>query len=193
MSFSPDGERLVYAMAASERFPPRSDIYRAAVAGGSPVRITHDHRSLTPLWGAGGKIVFVKLLNAKHRLYGPKNELFLMSPDGGAVRQLTHTVVGQLVQGLTPTQWSANGTRLLSEFTGQDTSYAVTVSPKTGAQRSVDMAKGLVATALSTDGRLILGYTGFLGPGPHDVITVPYRGGKASMLARGGYEPAWNR
>jgi Tol biopolymer transport system component len=193
VSFSPDGARLVYAMATSERFPPRSDVYRVAVAGGSPVAITHDRRSLTPLWGAGGRIVFVKLLNARRRLYGPKNELFSMNPDGGAVRRLTHTVVGQLVQGLTPTQWSANGTRLLSEFTGQDTSYAVTVDPKTGAQRPVGRAEGLVATALSSNGRLILGYTGFLGPGPHDVVAVPYRGGKPRLLARGGYEPAWNR
>lgn len=191
-SFSPNGESLVYALAASERYPARSNVYRVPVAGGAPTAITHDGRSLDPLWGPTGKIVFVKLLDAKHRLYGPKNELFTMNPNGSQVRQLTHTVVGPLVQGLTPTQWSADGSRLLSEFVGQDTSYPVTVNPKTGAQHAVGARQGFVGTALSGNGRTILGYTGFLGPGPHDIATVPYGGGAPKLLIRNGFEPSWN-
>lgn len=191
-SFSPNGESLVYALAASERYPARSNVYQVPVTGGSPIAITHDGRSLDPLWGPTGKIVFVKLLDAKHRLYGPKNELFAMNPNGSQVRQLTHTVVGPLVQGLTPTQWSANGSRLLSEFVGQDTSYPVTVNPKTGSQHAVGVRQGFVGTALSGNGRTILGYTGFLGPGPHNIATVPYGGGAPKLLIRNGFEPSWN-
>ncbi len=191
VSFSPNGESLVYAKAPSENYPPRSNVYRAAVAGGAPVAITHDGDSLTPLWGPTGKIVFAKLLDAKHRRYGPKNELFTMSPSGGQVRRLTHTVVGPLVQGLTPTQWSANGQRLLSEFGGEDTSYPVTVNPKTGVQHVVGASNGFVATALSPSGTKILGYTGFLGSGPHNIATIPYGGGRARVLVRNGLEPSW--
>jgi Tol biopolymer transport system component len=190
VSFSPNGESLAYAMARNERQQQRSNIYRVALTGGSPVAITHDDRSLWPLWGPSGKIVFVKLLDAKRRLYGPKNELFTMSPSGGQVHQLTHTVVGPLVQGLVPTQWSASGSRLLCEFGGQDTSYAVTVNPKTGAEHTVGGTGGFVASALSASGSTIFGFTGFLGPGPHNIATVGYRGGPVKTLIRNGIEPS---
>lgn len=190
VSFSPNGESLVYAKARSEQQQQRSNIYRVAATGGSPVALTHDSRSLWPLWGPAGKIVFVKLLDAKRRLYGPKNELFTIGPSGGRARRLTHTVVGPLVQGLIPTQWSASGSRLLCEFGGQDTSYAVTVNPKTGAQRNVAGYGGFVATALSPSGSTIFGFTGFLGPGPHDIATVAYRGGPVKMLIANGIEPS---
>jgi Tol biopolymer transport system component len=195
-SFSPDGTELVYSKAGSEKYPPLSDIYRVGVAAGSPVQITHDKASESPLWGPGEKIVFVKLIGAKQRKYGPKNELFLMNPNGGQVKRLTHTVVDPLVQGLTPTQWSANGSRLLTEFGGQDTTYAVTVNPKTGAERTLTKERevGFVGTALSADGSTVLGDTGGFEPGPqHKVVTIPYTGGKPKVLAKNASEPSWNR
>jgi Tol biopolymer transport system component len=195
VSFSPDGNTLVYGRAVSESYPQRSDIYTASVAGGVPRAITSDHRSLSPLWGPRNRIVFVKLVEGKRRQYGPKNELYLMNPDGSGVRRLTHTKVGQLVQGLTPTQWSANGSRLLSEFGGQDTSYAVTVNPATGGQRA--LAGGprgtFVGIGLSADGRTVLGSTGGPEPGPkHNIVAIPYGGGREKVLVRNGLYPDWS-
>ncbi len=196
ISFSPDGTELAYSVAPSEGFPQRSDVFTASVGGGKPTQITKDHRSLDPLWGPTGKIVFVKQLGAKNRKYGPKNELYLMNPLGKGVKRLTHTKVDPLLQGLYPTQWSANGRRLLAEFEGQDTSYAVTVNPKTGAQKPLDKVgeQGFVGTAISRDGSTVLGFTGGFEPGPnHRVATVPYGGGKVSTLVKGGFEPDWSR
>jgi len=196
VSFSPDGSSVIYGRAPKETFPPRSDVYVASVSGGAPRRITHDHRSLSPLWGPKGRIVFVKMLGARRRRYGPKNELYLMNADGSGVRRLTHTRVGPLVQGLTPTQWSASGGRLLTQFGGQDTSYAVTVNPHTGAEHSFGTTGGwgFVGTALSADGRAILGYTGGFGPGVvRNVETMPYAGGRKTIVARHAYEADWNR
>lgn len=212
VSFAPGGGQFVYARAAREKFPLHSDIYRVDVSGGRPFRLTYDHRSLDPLWGpakplppgmksarpqpVGGDIVFVKLLGAKQRRYGPKNELFLMGPGGQDVRRLTHTRVGPLVWGLTPTDWSADGRRLLAEFGGQDTSYAVTVNALTGAQRPVARAaeRGLVGAALSADGSTILAATGGFEPGRHNnVVSVPYTGGRITILARNAFEPGWSR
>ena len=201
-SFSPDGTELVYALSGSEQYPPRSNIYRFQVPTGEsvrfvlPARITHDHRSEDPLWGPAGKIVFVKLLGATQRKYGPKNELYLMNPDGSGVKRLTHTKVDPLVQGLTPTQWSASGQRLLAEFGGQDTTYAVTVNPKTGAEKTLTKERevGFVGTALSADGSTVLGDTGGFEPGPdHKVVTIPYTGGKPKVLANNASEPSWSR
>ena len=119
-----------------------------------------------------------------------------MNTQGGGVKRLTHTKVDPLLTGLFPTDWSANGERLLAEFEGQDTSYAVTVNPRTGAQRPVYKAveQGFVGTALSSDGKTVLGFTGGFEPGPgHNVATVPYAGGKPKVLVKNASEPDWSR
>ena len=202
VSFAPEGGQLAYGRAASEAFPPRTDVYRYDIPIGQPLRaaepvlLTRDHRSLSPLWGPAGKIVFVKQLGAKQRRYGPKNELYLMNPAGKQARRLTQTKVGPLLLGLSPTQWSSNGRRLLAQFGGQDTSYAVTVNPRTGAQRPLIEAteQGFAGAALSADGKLVLGATGGFEPGPgHNVATVPYGGGKPKVLAKNAFEPDWSR
>jgi Tol biopolymer transport system component len=205
VSFAPGGsEQLVYAKATSESFPPRSDIYRIdvlppgaiGVAAEEPQQLTTDHRSLAPLWGPNEKIVFVKHLGEKSRKYGPKNDLFLMNPSGTQVKRLTHTKVGPLLAGLDPTAWSANGKHLLAEFGGQDTTYAVTVNPKTGAERALTKERevGFVGTALSSDGKLVLGSFGGFEPGPgHKVVSVPYKGGKPKVLANNASEADWSR
>ncbi len=198
ISFSPDGTELVYSVANSENFPPHSDVFTAPVGGGKPNQITKGGNSLDPLWGPAGKIVFVKQLGAKNRKYGPKNELFLMNPDGSAQKRLTNTKVDPLLLGLTPTAWSASGKQLLAEFVGQDTSYAVAVNPQTGAQKPLEKSgngeQGFVGTALSKDGTTVLGFTGGFEPGPdHAVASIPYGGGKAKTLVKGGYEPDWSR
>lgn len=203
-SFSPDGGEIAYSVAKSEKFPPRSDVFRfpvpipgvVNVRAPEAVQLTKDHRSSQPLWGPK-KIVFVKTMPPKGRPYGGKNELFLMSPQGKGVKRLTHTKVPPLLLGLYPTDWSANGARLLTEFEGQDTSYAVAVNPKTGAQRPVAGTgeQGFVGTDLSADGTLVLGFNGGFDPGlkNHKVQTVPYAGGKPKTLVKEAFEPSWNR
>lgn len=203
-SFSPDGTEIAYALAQKEKYPPRSDVFRfpvpipgvVNVRAPEPVRLTKDHNSSQPLWGPQ-EIVFVKALEGKKRQYGGKNELFLMSPQGKGVKRLTHTRVDPLLQGLFPTEWSADGSRLLTEFQGQDVSYAVTVNPKTGAQRPVAGTgeTGFVGTDLSSDGKFVLGFNGGFDPGlrNHKVQTVPYAGGKPKTLVKEAFEPSWNK
>jgi dipeptidyl aminopeptidase/acylaminoacyl peptidase len=198
ISFSPDGTELTYSVAQSENFPQHSDVFTASVAPGKPVQITKGGNSLDPLWGPNGKIVFARQLGAKNRKYGPKNELFLMSQFGTQVKRLTHTKVDPLLQGLYPTAWSASGNQLLAEFEGQDTSFAVTVNPKTGAQKPLDKMgngeQGFVGTALSNDGSIVLGFTGGFEPSPHHkVSTIPYGGGKTKTLVKNAFEPDWSR
>jgi WD40-like Beta Propeller Repeat len=197
-SFSPEGDELVYARANNDDFPAPSDLYRVSTSGGKAVRLTRDHVSLDPLWGPTDRIVFVKQLGAKKRRYGPKNELFLINPNGKGLKRLTHTKVDPLLQGLYPTDWSATGNRLLAEFEGQDTSYGVTVNPKTGAQRALDKRNqgeaGFVGTAISKDGKIVLGYTGGFDPGSaHNVAAFPYGGGSAKVLVKNAFSPDWSR
>jgi len=194
-SFDPEGKQVVYAKANSENYPPRSDVYRVATAGGKAVALTKDRRSLEPLWGPTGRIAFVKQLNANKRKYGPKNEIYLMNEDGKGVKRLTRTKVDPLLLGLVPTAWSADGKRLLTEFQGQDTSYAVGVDALTGAQKPIGPAGevGFVGTALSSDGRTVLGFEGgYEGGNKRTVVTRPFNGGKAKTLVKNAFEPDWS-
>ena len=99
------------------------------------------------------------------------------------------------MSGLIPLELSANGKRLLAEFVGQDTSVGFAVNPKTGGVRALsrDSENGFVAANLSKDGNTVLGHTG--GPAPdrsNNVVTMPYRGGKATVLVRHAFSPDWS-
>jgi len=198
VSFDPAGGGIVYGRAGSETYPPRSDIYRYAIPQGPsvryvpPVRLTRDHRSISPVWGPGGEIVFAKLLGAKQRRYGPKNELYLTNTAGKQVRQLTHSKVSPLAVGLTPTAWSPSGNRLLAQFGGQDLTYAVAVNPQTGAQRPLVEAteQGFVGAGFTADGKHVLGTDGgFEWGNGTNVATVPFPHGGPKVLAKNAFEP----
>jgi Tol biopolymer transport system component len=193
--FSPESEEIVYGVSSSTSFPLKSDIFRENVDGTGRVALSHDKNSVYPLWGPTGQIVFARQLGAKQRKYGPKNELFLMNEQGQRVRRLTHPRVNPLAPGLFPTAWSADGARLLTEFGGQDQSYAVAVSTVTGSEKKLtkDPETGLQGAALSPDGSTVLGTVGLgFGGNPRPkVVTVPWGGGPEKVLVPGGYQPSW--
>lgn len=205
VSFAPEGsEQLVYGRAPNENYPPRTDVFRVdllppgavSVAPVQPRRLTTDRRSQNPLWGANDTIVFARLLGGKQRKYGPKNELFTMNSTGAGVSRLTRTEVDPLSFGLTPTAWSASGNQMLAEFGGQDTSYAVAVNPANGRERTLTRERevGFIGTALSSDGTTVLGWQGGFEPGPsRRVVSIPYAGGRPTVLVRNATEPDWDR
>jgi Tol biopolymer transport system component len=192
-SFSPDSASLVYARALKDEYPPRSDLNVVSVAGGLSTRLTTDHRSVDPVWGVAG-IAFVKLRKPTRKGDAYKQDIYLLDP-AGVVRRITTTKVPFLLSGLDPVSWSADGTRLLAEFGGQDTSYAETVDPATGTVRRVGrVSDGIVGYDLSADGSTILATTGGYDPGDnHDVATIPYTGGRPTILVRNAFSPDWTR
>jgi Tol biopolymer transport system component len=196
VSFSPDSEEVAFGLAFGERYPQKTNVVRGPVTGGPTSALTHDNISGFPLWGPAEEIVFVKQLNAKQRKYGPKNDLFLMNPDGKSVKRLTHTKVDPLTAGLIPTAWSASGKQLLTEYGGQDTSYAVAVDPETGKETNLSPGNGetgFAGVALTPDGKTVLGYLGGFEGGGNTlkIASVPYKGGKPKVIVKGGFDPSW--
>lgn len=201
-SFSPDGSQLAYGRGTSQDqlFAP-TDVWAVPTAGGVPRRLTTDGHGLYPLFRPTHptQIVFTRWQRptGRHaREDGPKYQLWLMAPDGSGPRQLTRGRIPFLLTGLTPTAWSADGTRLLAEFGGQDTSYPVTVDPVTGAQRAIGQRSrvGIVGDGLSKDGTTILAHTGGFEYGESsNVVTVPYAGGRPTVLVRHAALGAWTR
>lgn len=199
VGFSPDSTQLAYARAPNlKHFPTSSDIYTVPVAGGTPKRITSNHRSTEPVWGPT-KIAFARTFKARGRREdAPKSNVWLMNPNGSQARQLTRQKAAFLLSGPAPLAWSASGAQLLAQFGGQDTIYGEGVNPSTGAVHTLTAKKSialqLVAAGISRDGSTVLAATGGFDPGSgHDVVTVPFAGGPVTTLVRNGFAPSWNR
>lgn len=189
-SFSPGGGRIAFAR--SRRMHPSSpvNVWVARVDGSDAHAITHDGRSVYPLWGPS-RIAFSH--ERLRRLDAPVFQLRTMRADGSGVRQLTHMRVPRLLSGLTATAWSADGRRLLAEYGGQDTSEAWTVDLRSG--RAHDLTgrwDQVIGRGLSPDGRTVLVQRGgFDDPRHQSIATIPFRGGRATVLVRHGSAPSW--
>jgi hypothetical protein len=194
-SFSPDSLSIVYGTSgANEAFDAPSDLYAAELNTDGKTRVTRDRKSLYPLWGPSGEIVFDRQTLRKGD--APRYNLFAIHPDGGALRRITSLKIPPLLSGLVPVEMSADGRRLLAQFIGQDTTVGFAVNPLTGKSRALskNFETGFVAANLSADGRTVLGMTG--GPDPanrHDVVTMPYAGGKPTVLVKRASDPDWTR
>src|SRR3954451_14053322 len=195
LSFSPDSTALVYGSSGrNQAFDAPSDLYAVTLGSESKVRVTRDRKSLFPLWGPHGEIVFDR--QTKRDGDAPKYNLFGIHPDGGALRRITSLRIPPLLSGLVAREMSADGRRLLAEFEGQDVSVGFAVNPASGHTRALskNMETGFVAADLSADGRTVLGMTGGADPANrHDVVTVPYAGGKPTVLVRRAAYPDWTR
>ncbi|MFI4991456.1 MAG: hypothetical protein ACHQHO_11165 [Solirubrobacterales bacterium] len=193
-SFAPNGsDEIVYGLARSQSLTARVNIYRAKSDGSGSVALTRDGRSLFPLWGAGAIAYDRERLR---RQDAPIYQIWLRS-SRGRTRRLTNVRVRSLVSGLTPVAFSADGSKLLAQFVGQDTSEAWTVRVASGRARRLT-PKGarlpLQAAGMSTDGATVLVNEGGVdGPASEGrVATLPFAGGRSTVLAAQGSQASWN-
>jgi Tol biopolymer transport system component len=190
-SFSPNSLELVYSMAAHDSVTGWNLFRTTTDVSPSPFQITHDGLSQYPVWGPR-HIAYTRI--KRRGKVETTGNLALIDEDGGNARALTHDHVGRFLFGLVPIDWSADGTRLLANFGGQDTSYIVTVDPATGKEHVIGKkSSGYEAVALTADGNTILGTNG----GPifgrnYKVLSVPYAGGAFKTLGS-GQSPSWSR
>ena len=189
-SFSPDGTRIAYARARSLRLLARVNVFVARADGSARRAITHDGRSLWPIWGPT-RIAYTH--ERLRRADAPVYQLRTMRPDGGGVRQLTHQHIPRLLSGLTATAWSADGRWLLAEYGGQDTSEAWTIDVASGRARDLTgRVDGVIGYGLSADGTTVLVQRGYFDDPKHQSIaTIPFAGGAATVLVRHGSSPSW--
>jgi Tol biopolymer transport system component len=191
-SFARDGsDRLVFAMANSLSLAARTNLYVAEADGAGLHPITSDGHSLEPVWGP----TYIAYDRERSRRLSPEYQIWLATLTDPRVRKLTHIRVGSLVQGLVPFGFSADGSRLLTEFVGEDTSEAYTVNVTTGQARGVRVGDQEVqAGGISSDGNTLLLDTDSFEQAPSHgrVVTVPWGGGRPTVLVAHGAQASWN-
>jgi hypothetical protein len=193
-SFAPQGpERIVYAMSRSASISSRVNLYISAVDGGARYQLTHDGRSLNPVWGANA-IAFDRERLRRHD--APVYHVWLIAPDGSGLQRLTHIRVPTLRDGLVPIAFSANGNRLLARYEGLDTSqtWAIAIGAVWTQQLKVG-GESVNAGGISRDGAMVLvDRGGYLSPPEQGVVEmVPFYGGRPTVLVPHGTDPSWNR
>jgi hypothetical protein len=193
-SFNPassGGDRLVYGIFASSNPSGPCNLYTVGPSGADTTQLTHDNRSLEPVWGAKG-IVFVHETPRGADAF-PIYQLWLRA--GSKSIQLTHVKVQKLVAGLAPISISSDGNRILAEFGGQDTSdaWTVQISPRRVEPLDAGGDKFVQGGAISANGKQVIVDVGaFEQPSSRGTVeSVPFGGGKPTRLARGA-DPSWN-
>lgn len=189
-SFAPDdSHRIAYASAASPSLTEPVDVHLIGADGSRTVQITHDGRSLNPVWGRRGIAFDHERLRANAE---PAYQVWMMASDGSARRPLTALAIAPLREGLVPIGFSDDGMRLLAEYEGQDTSEGWLLTLASG--RSIPLGAGVAGAALSHDhATALVDRGGFLNPPDQGVVeSLPLAGGPPRVLAAHGSEPSWN-
>jgi Tol biopolymer transport system component len=194
-SFSPDSTFLAYSRAERVSYKAHNDVYVAPVAGGAARNITNDGHSAYPVWGPT-QIAFSRWklhFGPKHAESGPAYNITVVNPDGSGRRNVTSDKVPYLLSGLTATDWSPDGTRLLAQFGGQDTTYAVGIDVGTGKEHVIGPKSefGMTGVALTGAGTTVLGVYGppeAIG----NVVTLPWAGHRPHVIVRKAGEPFWS-
>jgi hypothetical protein len=170
------------------------NLYRSKADGTGTVALTHDGRSLNPVWGKRGIFYDRERLRPND---APVFQIWQRGPEGPGARQITHTRVRSLVSGLVPLAVAYNNVRgrLLAQFVGQDTSEAWTVLVHSGrAQRVRVRGRAVQGAGLSANGKtLLIDDGGFLGPASSGrVATIPFFGGRAKVFVAHGSQASWS-
>lgn len=191
-SFAPDGtDRIVYSRALSLSVNAGVNLYVSGPEGAGITRLTNDGRSLNPLWGPH----YIAYDRERPRHESPEYQLWLRSPAGGAPKKLTNVSVAPLLAGLVPIAFSADGTSLVAEFVGEDTSEAWTVRVPSGrAHRIIVHGKPVVAAGISRDGLWVLvdELSFENAPSFGRVAEIPFTGGPSKVLIPHGAQASWN-
>lgn len=173
-SFSPDGTELAF----THNTGSGQNVYTVSTGSGAIRRLTDDGRSISPLWGPTG-IAFAR-----------QGDVWLMDGDGADVHQVTHTRAG-----IYPAAWSSDGTRLLAAYPAMHNGKIYSVNVSTGEAKDLTGFVGdLYAQGLSRDGKTILAAIGCGGTqSPFGrVETIPFAGGRPTVIARGPCRASWN-
>jgi dipeptidyl aminopeptidase/acylaminoacyl peptidase len=193
-SFAPDGsDRVVYARAQVNT--THVNLYTTSSTGADTRQLTHDGLSELPLWGPAGIVYSHETAHSSTTPY-PAPQLWLITPSGRSERRLTAAPGGANAKGtLTAIAFSGNGKHLLANLVGPQGSnhaeaYAVDLSGSTPVTpRDISgQGNGTIGDAISSNGASVLLNQGLAANQTPQLETIPWAGGKPTVIvARGAY------
>jgi hypothetical protein len=195
-SFEPTAnaaDRLAYGVSAARRLNSPTEIFTINADGTGETQITHDGRSLDPVWGPNGIAYDEQRFRGEN---APAYNIWMMNGDGSHRSQITHVPAGPLVDGLIPLAFSAGGSRMIAEFVGQDTNEGYTVSVATHKATLIKVAHHISVNAdgISRSGNTLLvtldAYEDPIAAGK--VATIPFSSGHPKVLATRAGFGTWN-
>jgi len=192
LSFSPDSTSLAYVQKPRDGYFSAGSTLKVVDLATRAVRTIRRGGVASPAWGPT-EIAFAML---KPRGRNFTLDTAVVRPDGSGFRRLTRFRPDAVLWGPHPVVWSADGKRLLAGIVGQDAwtareSYAI--DPVRGGVRLI--AHSVSPSALSRDGRYVIGQTGdaaTTGLAGSNVVRVPWAGGAKRVLLRQAVEPSFN-
>jgi Tol biopolymer transport system component len=193
-AFSPDATQLVAGKATGRAIDAASDLYVAPITGGAARRLTTTGDAVNPVWGQT-EVVY----DRQRRRHGDLPAYNLWAVDAAGVqppRRLTKLKIPPTISGLVPLELSADGGRLLTIFTGRNAGVGFTLTMATGRTHALsrNLSAGVVGFDISADGTTLLAHTNGLDPArSHNVVTIPYAGGKRTTIVKHASFPDWSR
>ena len=192
VSFSPESTSLAYVQKPADGYFSAGSTLKVVDLATRAVRTIRGGGVASPAWGPT-EIAFATL---KPRGLNFTLDTAAVKPDGSGFRRLTRFRPTADLFGPHPVAWSADGKKLLAGIVGRDAwtareSYAI--DPIRGGVRLI--AHGVSPSALSRDGRFVIGHTGdaaTTGLAGSNVVRVPWAGGKKRVLLRQAVEPSFN-
>ena len=181
--------------ARDDSFDAPSDLYRIEIDGGPRVRVTRDRKSLNPLWGAGG------IIHDRQRRADGGRAVLQPVRDPARRRQpaadhrAAHPEPGAAAWSRSSCRPTASGCWPSSSARTPASGSRSTRRPARCARSARDSENGFVAANLigGRHDRARPHRRPRPGPVEHNVVTMPYRGGKATVLVRHASFPDWSR
>jgi hypothetical protein len=194
-SWAPTRDTVVFAVSKSPAFTSRSSLFTATPGSTSVHGLITGANSVNPVWGKLG--IAYDRVTSRGKQKAPVDQIWLLN--GTHETQITHTHPGPLVSGLGPVAVSADGTKMIADYGGQDTSIAYTVDLKTHAVKIVKVTGAgqqyVTPWGISRDGKRLLvdigGFENTLSAGK--IESVPFGGGSPTVLVAHGGVPSWNQ
>ena len=205
LDFAPDGKSIVLARGSGTAgtSQERSDIFLLRLSGHVLARLTNDGHSKSPIVSRTG-IAYVRFRNA---YYTPAPEAWLMHRDGSGQRLLARCCEsrawrshGDATQGYRTVAVSTDGKNLLVCGPSSIDCFPMAIDLRSGRRHFFNLLpippqETSTALDLTADGRTALVVVGPVhdGPGRWRLYSVPFAGGKSTLVALDAVEGRWRR
>jgi hypothetical protein len=200
-SFAPTlPDRLVYSQASLVQLDAGESLLYVTTPGGRGTReLTRSGLASSPTWSRRG-ILFARLAVLGSPTSSPRYELWLVQPNGRGLRRVGAFSAGPpMLDGASAIAVSASGKRAVADFYSPYSArplvdaWTIDLTARGAVAQAIRLRGGsAVAKGISRNGKAVLAVARGGGGGGGEVISIPWGGGRYTVLASDASDPSWN-